>query len=130
IEAMASALDRFEVDGIGHNLPFLSAVMAHPRFYSGNITTAFIAEEWPEGFHGVSPDDDQARLLASVAAFCNLIDEDRKTRISGTLANHARKLGGDFVVVGGDRVWPHALTSESGVVNISYGDGITHAVES
>ena len=130
IEAMASALDRFEVDGIGHNLPFLSAVMAHPRFYSGNITTAFISEEWPEGFHGVSPDNDQARLLASVAAFVNLIDEDRKTRISGTLANHARKLGGDFVAVGGDRFWPHALSFEAGSTSVSYGDGITHAVES
>ena len=130
IEAMASALDRFEVDGIGHNLPFLSAVMAHPRFYSGNITTAFIAEEWPDGFHGVSPDNDQARLLASVAAFVNLIDEDRKTRISGTLANHTRKLPGQFVAVGGDHYWPHALTFESNTTNISYGDGITHTVES
>ncbi|CAN7610912.1 acetyl/propionyl/methylcrotonyl-CoA carboxylase subunit alpha [Rhizobium sp. LjRoot254] len=130
IEAMAAALDHFEVEGIGHNLPFLSAVMAHPRFYSGNITTAFIAEEWPEGFHGVSPDNDQARLLASIAAYLNLIDEDRKTRISGTLANHTRKLGAEFVAVGGDHYWPHAITFEAGVTTISYGDGITHAVSS
>jgi len=130
IEAMASALDHFEVEGIGHNLPFLSAVMAHPRFYSGNITTAFIAEEWPDGFHGVSPDNDQARLLASIAAYLNLIDEDRKTRISGTLANHTRKLGANFVAVGGDHYWPHAITFEAGVTTISYGDDITHAVSS
>jgi propionyl-CoA carboxylase alpha chain len=50
----AIALDRFEVEGIGHNLPFLSAVMDHPKFVSGDITTAFIAEEYPEGFDGVT----------------------------------------------------------------------------
>ena len=54
IDAMGEALDSFEVDGIGHNLPFLSAVMDHPRFRSGKITTAFIAEEWPDGFAGVT----------------------------------------------------------------------------
>jgi propionyl-CoA carboxylase alpha chain len=54
LEAMRVALDSFEVEGIGHNLPFLSAVMDHPRFISGEITTAFIAEEYPEGFDGVT----------------------------------------------------------------------------
>jgi propionyl-CoA carboxylase alpha chain len=54
LEAMRVALDSFEVEGIGHNLPFLSAVMDHPRFISGEITTAFIAEEYPEGFDGVA----------------------------------------------------------------------------
>ena len=130
IEAMASALDRFEVEGIGHNLPFLSAVMAHPRFYSGNITTAFIAEEWPEGFAGVSPDNDQARLLASIATYVHLVEEARRTRISGTLANHTRKLGDDFVAVGGDHYWPQTVTYEGGITDISYGDGISHIVSS
>jgi propionyl-CoA carboxylase alpha chain len=130
IEAMARALDRFEVEGIGHNLPFLSAVMAHPRFYSGNITTAFIAEEWPEGFAGVAPDIDQARLLASVATFVHLVEESRRSKISGTLANHARRLGSDFVAVGGDRFWPQAVTFEAGVTDISYGDDVNHLVES
>jgi propionyl-CoA carboxylase alpha chain len=55
IEAMRVALDRFEVEGIGHNLPFLSAVMDHPRFVSGEITTAFIAEEYPDGFRWRCP---------------------------------------------------------------------------
>jgi propionyl-CoA carboxylase alpha chain len=64
----AAALDAFEVEGIGHNLPFLAAVMDHPRFVSGNITTAFIAEEYPEGFAGVTPDHATLRRLAAVAA--------------------------------------------------------------
>ena len=130
IEAMAKALDRFEVEGIGHNLPFLSAVMAHPRFNSGNITTAFIAEEWPEGFHGVSPDNDQARQLASVAAYVHLIEEGRRARISGTLANHTRKLGNTFITVGGDHHWPQSVTYEGGATDIGYGDDINHVVTS
>ena len=128
IAAMAEALDRFEVEGIGHNLPFLSAVMAHPRFYSGNITTAFIAEEWPDGFHGVSPDSDQARTLASIATYVHLIEEDRRTKISGTLANHTRRLGNDYVAVAGDRDWPLTVTYQGGVTDISYGDDVNHVV--
>jgi propionyl-CoA carboxylase alpha chain len=130
IAAMASALDAFEVEGIGHNLPFLSAVMSHPRFGSGNITTAFIAEEWPDGFHGVTPDDDQARQLASIAAFVNHVEEDRRTRISGTLANHARALGQDVVAVGGARNWPMTLASGAGTATVSHAGGVIHTVES
>ncbi|MBW8282117.1 MAG: acetyl/propionyl/methylcrotonyl-CoA carboxylase subunit alpha, partial [Rhizobium sp.] len=53
IDAMSKALDNFEVEGIGHNLPFLSAVMQQERFRSGKITTAYIAEEFKDGFTGV-----------------------------------------------------------------------------
>ena len=80
IDAMRDALDRFEVEGIGHNLPFLSAVMGHPRFQSGNITTAFIAEEYPEGFEGVPLDDaarEQFRACCDMLAF---LAELRKVR--------------------------------------------------
>ncbi len=130
IDAMAEALDRFEVEGIGHNLPFLSAVMAHPRFCSGNITTAFIAEEWPQGFAGVSPGDDRARLLASVATHVHLVEEARRTRISGTLANHTRKLGSDFVVAADEYAWSETVSRDGNVTNIVYDEGIAHAVES
>ena len=61
----ATALDRFEVEGIGHNLPFLSAVMDHPRFVEGGITTAFIAEEYPEGFQGVTLPEPMLRRVAA-----------------------------------------------------------------
>ncbi len=70
IAAMRSALDGFEVEGIGHNLPFLSAVMDHPRFASGNITTAFIAEEYPDGFEGATLDADALAHVAAAAARC------------------------------------------------------------
>jgi propionyl-CoA carboxylase alpha chain len=98
VEAMSAALDDFEVEGIGHNLPFLSAVMEHPRFQEGRITTAFIAEEWPDGFGGVEPDTEQARVLAAVAAFINQRIQKRAVLISGVLANHPRKVGRDWSV--------------------------------
>ena len=98
IEAMGTALDEFEVEGIGHNLPFLSAVMDHPRFTSGNITTAFIEEEYPDGFEGVTLGNDIKHELAAVAAAMNMIAQLRRTRISGAMANHKRRVGKDWVV--------------------------------
>jgi propionyl-CoA carboxylase alpha chain len=98
IEAMRVALDTFEVDGIGHNLPFLSAVMDHERFASGNITTAFIEEEYPEGFEGAQSSDSDRRKLAACAAVMNMIAQLRRTRISGAMTNHKRRVGKDWVV--------------------------------
>ncbi|WP_105440196.1 acetyl/propionyl/methylcrotonyl-CoA carboxylase subunit alpha [Neorhizobium sp. T25_13] len=98
IDAMSKALDDFEVDGIGHNLPFLSAVMDHDRFRSGNITTAFIAEEFPEGFSGVHPDEAAARKLAAIAVLVHQVLQERAVQISGTIGNHRRVIGKDWVV--------------------------------
>ncbi|MGC1488196.1 MAG: acetyl/propionyl/methylcrotonyl-CoA carboxylase subunit alpha, partial [Albidovulum sp.] len=98
IENMRVALDSFEVDGIGHNLPFCSAVMDHPRFVSGNITTAFIDEEYPDGFAGAVLDDAVLRRIAAATAAMNRVAEIRRTRITGTLGNHERQVGDDWVV--------------------------------
>ncbi|MCV6596840.1 MAG: acetyl/propionyl/methylcrotonyl-CoA carboxylase subunit alpha [Mangrovicoccus sp.] len=99
IEAMRVALDSFEVEGIGHNLPFLSAVYDHEKFISGDMTTAFIAEEYPEGFEGVElPQASLDRVAAAVAALYR-VDEIRRTRISGRMDNHERQVGVDFVVL-------------------------------
>ncbi len=98
IAQMRTALDSFEVEGIGHNLPFLSAVMDHPKFISGDITTAFIAEEYPEGFQGVTlGQKDLQRVAAAVAAMFR-VDEIRRSRISGRMDNHERRVGKDWVV--------------------------------
>ncbi|WP_105385263.1 acetyl-CoA carboxylase biotin carboxylase subunit [Neorhizobium alkalisoli] len=98
IDAMGKALDDFEVDGIGHNLPFLSAVMDHDRFRSGKITTAFIAEEFPEGFSGVHPDEAAARKLAAIGVLVHQALQERAVQISGTIGNHRRVIGKDWVV--------------------------------
>ncbi|ASM71491.1 MULTISPECIES: acetyl-CoA carboxylase biotin carboxylase subunit [Roseobacteraceae] len=98
IEAMRVALDSFEVEGIGHNLPFLSAVMDHPIFIKGEMTTAFIAEEYPDGFEGVElPETDLKRIAAATAAM-NRISEIRRARVSGRMDNHERKVGTDWNV--------------------------------
>ena len=98
IENMRVALDSFEVEGIGHNLPFCSAVMEHPRFVSGDITTAFIAEEYPEGFLGAELDAVMLRKVVASAAAMNRVAEIRRTRITGTLGNHERHVGNEWVV--------------------------------
>ncbi len=101
VEAMGEALDRFEVEGIGHNLPFLSAVMQNQRFKDGRLTTGFIAEEFPDGFTGVEPDEDAARKLAVIAAVIQHRIQTRATQISGTIGNHRRVVGDDWVVAFG-----------------------------
>jgi propionyl-CoA carboxylase alpha chain len=69
IDAQIAAIDDFELEGVGHNLDFLSALMQHPRFRSGNITTGFIAEEYPEGFSGAPASEGLLKQLAAIAAF-------------------------------------------------------------
>ncbi|QEE45008.1 acetyl/propionyl/methylcrotonyl-CoA carboxylase subunit alpha [Rhizobium sp. WL3] len=123
IDAMSAALDSFEVEGIGHNLPFLSAVMNQERFRSGKITTAYIAEEFRQGFTGVTPDTTSAEKLAAFAAIINHRLQARATQISGTIGNHTRKLGKNWVVnlAGGDHAL--AVTEGTGNTRISFDDG-------
>lgn len=98
IEGMRNALDAFEVEGIGHNLPFLSAVMDHPTFCSGEITTAFIAEEYPDGFEGATLDPVAVRRIAAGAAAMRLVTARREGRISGTMTRTERPAGTEWVV--------------------------------
>jgi propionyl-CoA carboxylase alpha chain len=112
ISAMSEALDSFEVDGIGHNLPFVQAVMEHPRFQSGNITTAFIAEEWPEGFAGVELSRKTCQALASIAAACNFVARQRDARISGGMENHRHHVGQDWVASAGGHDFALAIVRD------------------
>lgn len=130
IDAMAQALDDFEVEGIGHNLPFLSAVMGHERFRSGNITTAFIAEEFPDGFHGVTPTDAQMRDLAAIAVAMHSAREERAARTSGTMENHRRKIGSDWTVSSNGTSFTAALRQDGAVAKISLDSAAPLALES
>ncbi|MEP9379799.1 acetyl/propionyl/methylcrotonyl-CoA carboxylase subunit alpha [Aquabacter sp. CN5-332] len=85
IEAQADALDAFGIDGIGHNIPFLSALMAHPRWKAGKLSTGFIAEEYPDGFHARAPEGELTHALAAVAAVIDHVQNARKRRISGQM---------------------------------------------
>ncbi len=92
INAQRSALDNFELEGIGHNIPFLQAVYDHDRFERGDITTAFIADEYPDGFEGADINSGHARKIAAVCALMHDIKEHRAAEISGALPNHKRHI--------------------------------------
>src|SRR5262249_30322040 len=83
IAAQADALDAFDVEGFRHNIPFLAALMQHERWKAGKLSTAFLADEYPSGFHPLVPDRDTARVLAAVAAAIDHVLGERKRRISG-----------------------------------------------
>ena len=86
IDRQIAALDSFEIDGIGHNVDFLSALMQHPRFRSGVITTGFIAEEYPEGFQGAPASAALTAKLAAVAGVIASAEGQRAGMIDGQLA--------------------------------------------
>ncbi|MDE5441335.1 acetyl-CoA carboxylase biotin carboxylase subunit [Bradyrhizobium sp. CSA207] len=85
IEAQATALDSFYVDGIRHNIPFLSALMHHPRWREGRLSTGFIAEEFPKGFAVRAPEGEVARRIAAVGAAIDHVLGERKRQISGQM---------------------------------------------
>jgi propionyl-CoA carboxylase alpha chain len=82
IAAQADALDAFDVEGFRHNIPFLAALMQHKRWQAGKLSTAFLAEEFPDGFHPIAPHGETVRVLAAVAAAIDHILGERKRRIS------------------------------------------------
>ena len=87
IDRMVEALGRFEIAGLGHNIDFLSALMQHERFRSGNITTNFIAEEYPDGFQGAPADHAQLRRFAAIGGFVATAHADRNLLIDGQLGH-------------------------------------------
>jgi propionyl-CoA carboxylase alpha chain len=90
IDKQILALDQFEIEGVGHNLDFLSAIMQHERFRSGEITTGFIAEEYPDGFTGAPASPELLRSLAAIAAFAATAEADRARRVDGQLGQRLR----------------------------------------
>ena len=102
IDAMVSALDGFEIDGIGDNLDFLSALMQHPRFRSGEITTGFITEEYPDGFHGAPASEELLEDLAAIAGLVAAANETRAALIDGQLGGPVYPSGDYVVRISGD----------------------------
>ncbi|MET0250393.1 MAG: acetyl/propionyl/methylcrotonyl-CoA carboxylase subunit alpha [Sphingobium sp.] len=120
IDKQIEALDKFEIEGPGHNIDFVSALMQHERFRSGNITTGFIAEEYPEGFQGAPASPELLRRLSAIGAFAAMAQADRARRIEGQLgkrlapptgwqvkigdATHDVEIVGDDVTVDGQAI--------------------------
>ena len=98
IRRMGAAMDAFYVRGVSHNIAFLAAVMAHPRFRKGKLTTDFIDEEFPEGFKGGGFATVDVREIAAVAAFLQRRQAEREAGTSGQLRAGARQPRADWVV--------------------------------
>ncbi|MBN8815558.1 MAG: acetyl/propionyl/methylcrotonyl-CoA carboxylase subunit alpha [Sphingomonas sp.] len=101
IDEQIAALDAFEIEGPGNNIDFLSALMQHPRFRDGALTTGFIAEEYPDGFHGAPASAELLRSLAAIAAFAATAEADRARRIDGQLGKRLRPPSGWTVRIDG-----------------------------
>ncbi|MCM8558442.1 acetyl-CoA carboxylase biotin carboxylase subunit [Sphingomicrobium sediminis] len=87
IDLAVEALDAFELEGLADNVDFLSALLQHDRFRSGELTTGFIAEEYPEGFEGAPTDDELRTDLVAIAAVVAMTHETRMSLIDGQLGD-------------------------------------------
>ncbi len=114
-DKQVAALDAFTIEGLGHNIDFLSAIMQHPRFRSGALTTGFIAEEYPDGFHGAPATDDVRRSLAAIAAFLATARADRARRVDGQLGDRLDPPGAWSVLIDGQR---HAVVLAGDLVTV------------
>ena len=104
IEKMRSALNDFVIRGIHSNIPFQAALLQHPRFVSGDFTTGFIAEEYPDGFKKDSVQATDPKRLAALAGFMRYRYLERIQQIDGQLVGHEMTIANKFVVVTGSRI--------------------------
>ncbi len=100
IAALSDALDAFYIRGVGHNTRFLAALLRHPRFVAGRLSTGFIAEEFPDGFQGAEADAKTMGLLIAVAAVVHHLHEERDAGISGRLHAAEPRSGSEWSVLG------------------------------
>ncbi len=112
VAAMQDALDQFELEGVGHNVPFLQAVMGQERFQAGRLTTGYIAEEFPEGFSGVALGDD---VLRDIAIFAVCAQHRRAARgFAGGVADETLRTSHDLVAVLDGRQWALRVSADRG----------------
>jgi propionyl-CoA carboxylase alpha chain len=122
IERMAEALNEFDISGVEHNLAFLGAVMAHPRFRGGRLSTAFIAEEFPGGFKGAELAIETLADLVCVAVHMHLTHQRRERTITGRIAAPP-PIPAEWIVALGPRAWQVGVLQEEKGVEIAFADG-------
>jgi propionyl-CoA carboxylase alpha chain len=115
IARMQDALDAYYIRGVSHNISFLNAVISKDRFRKGRLSTGFIAEEYPDGFHPSDVPHDDPGLMIALAATVHRRFMDRAAKLSGQLPSHERRVGSDFVVIVNREHHPaHVLPAEGG----------------
>lgn len=121
---MGEALDAYYIRGVSHNISFLSALIAHPRFIDGRLTTNFIAEEYPEGFSaGDVPQDDPALAIA-IAGVINMRLMDRAAMLSGQVPSHERQVPSEWVAVIKGENTPLSIEDADGGYDVSIGENV------
>ncbi len=129
IRLMRSALDRFLIRGVSHNISFLSALMVNQRFIDGNMSTNLIGEEYPEGFQPKDLAPEDPSKFISVAASMTRRYRDRAAQISGQLKGHERCVPDEWVVVINHEQHPVSVVQVEGGHDVEY-DGKTYRVRS
>ncbi len=117
IANMADALDQTVIRGIGNNIGFLSAVMDHPRFREGRLSTNFIAEEYPDGFSGAAIDDEAALRLIAVTAAVHCLYVARESQLPGRIDDRPVVVPAEWVVgIEGDDHHVHVSADTDAVI--------------
>jgi propionyl-CoA carboxylase alpha chain len=127
LDVHGEALDRFHIEGIQDNIPFIAAVMDETRFRSGNITTAYIKDQFPQGFQGVAPTKAQTLQLICSAAYVHAFNQRRAGQVTGRLAP-AGEPRRDWIVILGDDHHPVSIElGANGDAQISVDGGKPHS---
>jgi len=125
IEAQSEALDAFTIEGIRHNIPFLAAIMQHPRWRAGKLSTAFIAEEFRGGFERVAPAGAMAHAIAGVAAAIDHVLGERKRKISGQLNTTLTRERRRAIWLGPDE-YQADVEHDGSAIAVTFEDGARH----
>jgi propionyl-CoA carboxylase alpha chain len=131
IDAQAEALDSFYIDGIQHNIPFLTALMQHPRWRKGALSTGFIAEEFPDGFRARAAEGAELRVIAAVAAVIDHENNARRREITHQMAGQPVEFARRRVVKVNDAQLPVEVEAgEAGAYRVAFPDGATLVLKS
>ena len=120
VKGMARALEDFHVEGLGQNIPFLSAVMDQPRFASGQLSTAYIADEFPDGFNGLPASPGQVDLMTAAAVYMHRTLAARARRIGNGLTSPLVR--DEWVVMAGKLRRPVRISDDAGALVIDLPD--------
>ena len=120
LSRMGDALDAYYIRGVAHNISFLNAVIAHPRFIAGKLSTGFIAEEYPDGVHASDVPHDDPILPVTVAAVIHQHHALRAAQLSGQLPSHEHKVGQDWTVIINKKHWRVRVTATEGGFEVTH----------
>jgi propionyl-CoA carboxylase alpha chain len=127
---MGEALDAYYIRGVSHNISFLNALITHPRFVAGELTTNFIAEEYADGFHAADVPQEDPALALVIAGAINTRLMDRAAQLSGQVPSHERQVPHNWVAVINREETPLSVRAVAGGYDITVGGDVYHVLTS